>query len=137
VRTIDEIFLSQSVTHFIQKGKIPKGITELPFEVDLKPTGEWFSFPQFERNLILSPGDQKRLFETYHGVFVNVQYNITCDLFRTFLAKNLQKKIEFIVEVTTPEPPKATRVDFTITPQVSSLLAAAFPSLSFSLPLSL
>ena len=63
-------------------------------------------------------GEQKKLFETYHGVFVNVQYNITCDLFRTFLAKNIQKKIEFIVEVPSRDIPKVSRVDFTITPQV-------------------
>ena len=60
----------------------------------------------------------KRLFETYHGVFVNVQYSLTCDLLRTFLAKNLQKKIEFIIECGSQIQPKEIRTEFQITPQV-------------------
>ena len=36
-------------------GKLPSGKTEIPFEVPLKPKGN------------------KTLYETYHGVFINVQ----------------------------------------------------------------
>ena len=91
----------------------------------------------FEKNILFTfnIGDQKRLFETYHGVFVNVQYNITCDLFRTFLAKNIQKKIEFIVEVSTKETPKVSRVDFTITPQVQNFLCLRLRKFLFVLSL--
>ena len=39
----------------LKPGKLPSGKTELPFEVPLKP----------------KPG--KTLYETYHGVFVNIQ----------------------------------------------------------------
>ncbi|GFR81353.1 down syndrome critical region protein 3 homolog [Elysia marginata] len=39
----------------IKPGKLPSGKTEIPFEVPLKP----------------KPG--KTLYETYHGVFVNIQ----------------------------------------------------------------
>ena len=36
-------------------GKLPSGKTEIPFEVPLKPKGS------------------KTLYETFHGVFVNIQ----------------------------------------------------------------
>lgn len=61
-------------------GKIPSGKTEIPFELPLKPRGS------------------KSLYETYHGVFVNIQYLIRCDIKRSFLAKDVSKSLEFIVE---------------------------------------
>ena len=61
-------------------GKIPSGKTEIPFELPLKPRGS------------------KSLYETYHGVFVNTQYMIRCDVKRNFLAKDVSKSLEFIVE---------------------------------------
>ena len=61
-------------------GKIPSGKTEIPFELPLKPRGS------------------KTLYETYHGVFVNIQYMIRCDIKRSFLAKDVSKSLEFIVE---------------------------------------
>lgn len=61
-------------------GKIPSGKTEIPFELPLKPRGT------------------KTLYETYHGVFVNIQYVIRCDIKRNFLAKDVNKSLEFIVE---------------------------------------
>ena len=39
-------------------GKLPSGKTEIPFEVPLKPKGN------------------KTLYETFHGVFVNIQVTI-------------------------------------------------------------
>eukprot|EP01103_Thecamoeba_quadrilineata_P015489 TRINITY_DN4919_c0_g1_i2.p1 TRINITY_DN4919_c0_g1~~TRINITY_DN4919_c0_g1_i2.p1 ORF type:complete len:300 (+),score=36.90 TRINITY_DN4919_c0_g1_i2:2-901(+) len=62
-------------------GKIPDGVTEIPFEFKLEPA------------------QGQTLYETYHGVYVNIQYSLTCDLFRPLLSKNIQKKLEFIVEV--------------------------------------
>src|SRR3989338_5490698 len=45
-------------TALISKGgKLPAGSTEIPFEFELKPTE-----------------GQKKIYETYHGVFVNIQY---------------------------------------------------------------
>lgn len=61
-------------------GKIPSGKTEIPFDLPLKPRGS------------------KTLYETYHGVFVNIQYMIRCDIKRSFLAKDVNKSLEFIVE---------------------------------------
>ena len=56
------------------------GTTELPFEFRLEPL----------------PGQS--LYETYHGVFVNIQYTLTADMPRGMLAKNLSANLEFIVE---------------------------------------
>ena len=81
-------------------GKIPRGVTEIPFELPLRAK------------------PNKTLYETYHGVFVNVQYTIVVEMKRSFLSKDLQKEVEFIVEYSertkTDEP---NPVDFSITPQ--------------------
>jgi len=61
-------------------GKLPSGVTELPFEFPLEPL-------------------EGVLYETYHGVFVNIQYGISVEIARSLLAKNLQKTVEFIVEL--------------------------------------
>ncbi|XP_049597925.1 vacuolar protein sorting-associated protein 26C [Syngnathus scovelli] len=80
-------------------GKIPGGKTEIPFEFPLKAKGN------------------KALYETYHGVFVNIQYTLRCDLKRSLLAKDLSRTCEFIVHC---QPQianvSATPVKFTITP---------------------
>lgn len=80
--------------------KVPDGITECPFEFKLEAV------------------DGLKLYETYHGVYVNVQYLITADMIRPLLAKDVKKTCEFIVET----PPRDVAVDtkpveFTITPE--------------------
>lgn len=80
-------------------GKLPSGKTEIPFEVPLKPKGN------------------KTLYETYHGVFVNIQYSVKVDIKRSLLSKDLQKQCEFIVEYKDQEEhSKPKPVQFTITP---------------------
>lgn len=83
----------------------PDGISEIPFEFKLVP----------------SMGQQ--LYETYHGVFVNISYQLRCDMKRGMLTKDLSRTLEFMVEIPTPpeQIPAApadgrTRVDFRITP---------------------
>ena len=44
-------------------------------------------------------GSDKQLYETYHGVYVNVQYLITVDMTRGMMAKNVKKSKEFMVEI--------------------------------------
>lgn len=61
-------------------GKLPSGTTDIPFELPLKPKSG------------------KKLYETYHGVFVNIMYTLKCDMKRSLLSKDLQKVAEFIVE---------------------------------------
>jgi len=71
-------------------GKVPNGVTEFPFEFVLKPLKD------------------QPLYDTYHGVYVNVQYMITVDMARGMMSKNLKKTKEFIVEVEVdPEAKKA------------------------------
>jgi hypothetical protein len=62
-------------------GKVPLGISKFPFE------------------FALQGNDQQRLFETYHGVYISVTYEIVCDCVRGILKNNLHKTLEFIVEV--------------------------------------
>ena len=84
----------------VAPGKLPSGLTEIPFELPLRAK------------------PNKTLYETYHGVFVNVQYTLFAEMKRSFLSKDLQKEVEFIVEYSertkTDEP---NPVDFSITPQ--------------------
>ncbi|XP_001605839.1 vacuolar protein sorting-associated protein 26C [Nasonia vitripennis] len=78
--SVKPIQLVQYTVEVAPVGKIPSGKTEIPFELPLKPRGT------------------KTLYETYHGVFVNIQYMIRCDIKRSFLAKDVSKSLEFIVE---------------------------------------
>ena len=63
-------------------GSVPKGVTEIPFEFELLPVR-----------------GERRLYETYHGVYVNTIYTIGVECVRGILSKNLKREVEFIVEV--------------------------------------
>jgi len=83
-------------------GKLPAGKTEIPFELPLRPKGS------------------KTLYETYHGVFITIQYLIKCEIRRPMLNKDLQKIVEFIVEYRRPTQMKTISekaVTFLITPE--------------------
>jgi hypothetical protein len=85
----------------VKPGKFPDGETEVPFEFVLEP---------------LSGG---KLYETYHGVFVNIQYLIRVEMARSMFAKNLSKQLEFIVECKPEERaanPEPEPFEFHITP---------------------
>ncbi|XP_064610239.1 vacuolar protein sorting-associated protein 26C-like [Liolophura sinensis] len=80
-------------------GKLPSGKTEIPFEIPLKGK------------------PNKPLYETYHGVFVNIQYSLKVDVKRSLLNKDLQKQCEFIVEYKEQDTKaKVKSVPFSITP---------------------
>ena len=49
--------------------------------------------------MLLEPEVGKQLFETYHGVYITIAYTITCDCTRSAFSRQLQKELEFIVEV--------------------------------------
>jgi len=97
-------------------GKIKKGKTEYPFEFKLVPR------------------KGMKLHETYHGVYINVQYTITVEMARSMLAKNLKKQIEFIVKANPKLGHEPSPVDFAITPDklknVSSKRASSIPEFS-------
>jgi len=88
--------LYYSVT-IAESGEIPDG-AELPFE------------------FLLEPLQGQQLYDTYHGVFVNIQYSLRCDMKRGILAKDVQKTLEFIIEVPSPKVPAGTPIPFIITP---------------------
>jgi len=73
--------------------------TEFPFEFELKPL------------------EGQELYETYHGVYVNVTYILKAELVRKFIGKNLVRTLEFIVEL--PSGPKVEykAETFTISPE--------------------
>ncbi|XP_068215359.1 vacuolar protein sorting-associated protein 26C-like [Palaemon carinicauda] len=80
VNSSKPISLVSNVIEVSKSGKIPSGQTEIPFELPLKARGT------------------KTLYETYHGVYVTVQYSLRCDIKRSLLAKDVTKALEFIVE---------------------------------------
>ncbi|CAG0900444.1 unnamed protein product [Darwinula stevensoni] len=80
-------------------GKLSAGVTEIPFEFPLKVSAN------------------KKLYETYHGVFVNIQYMLRCEVKKGMLAKDTVKTAEFIVEYKEhAEAAVKKPVEFTITP---------------------
>ncbi|GAB5576264.1 vacuolar protein sorting-associated protein 26C isoform X2 [Prionailurus iriomotensis] len=98
--SVKPIQIINSTIEMVKPGKFPSGKTEIPFEFPLHVKGN------------------KVLYETYHGVFVNIQYTLRCDMRRSLLAKDVTKTCEFIVH-SAPQKGKLTPspVDFTITPE--------------------
>uniref|UniRef100_A0A4W4FPE6 VPS26 endosomal protein sorting factor C n=1 Tax=Electrophorus electricus TaxID=8005 RepID=A0A4W4FPE6_ELEEL len=94
------IQLINSNIEVAKPGKVPGGKTEIPFEFPLQVKGN------------------KVLYETYHGVFVNIQYTLRCDMRRPLLAKDLSKTCEFMLHCQ-PQKSKVqpSPVDFIITPE--------------------
>jgi len=89
---------------------LPQGNAK-PGKLEVDPTEIPFQFQ-------LDPPSAQQLYETYHGVFVNITYMLRVDMIRGMLAKNLQKSSEFIVEVkSTSEPIAAKPLKFEITPE--------------------
>ncbi|ROT60857.1 putative Down syndrome critical region protein 3 [Penaeus vannamei] len=78
--TGEPISIINNVVEVAKSGKIPSGQTEIPFELPLKVRGS------------------KTLYETYHGVYITIQYFLRCDIKRSLLAKDVTKAQEFIVE---------------------------------------
>ncbi|CAF3340156.1 unnamed protein product [Rotaria socialis] len=74
------VALITQVIELSKPGHISNSKTEIPFQVQLKGR------------------PNKPLYETYHGVFVNIQYFLRVDVKRTFLSKDMSKQIEFNVE---------------------------------------
>ncbi|XP_017275399.1 vacuolar protein sorting-associated protein 26C [Kryptolebias marmoratus] len=97
--SVKPIPLISSSIEVAKAGKIPGGKTEMPFEFPLHTKGN------------------KVLYETYHGVFVNIQYTLRCDLKRSLLAKDLSRSCEFIVH-SLPQKAKIVPapVNFTVSP---------------------
>uniref|UniRef100_A0A182PHB0 Vacuolar protein sorting-associated protein 26C n=1 Tax=Anopheles epiroticus TaxID=199890 RepID=A0A182PHB0_9DIPT len=98
--SVKPITLLNQHTDLAPSGKLPIGASEFPFE-----------FP------LICPKEPKTLYETYHGVFVNITYMLRCDIKRSFLAKSVQKTQQFIIQYrpAVEHPPK--EVQFSISPE--------------------
>ncbi|XP_039263943.2 vacuolar protein sorting-associated protein 26C-like [Styela clava] len=79
-------------------GKFMPGRMEIAFEFPLQAKGN------------------KVLYETYHGVYVNIQYKIQCNMKRPLLNKDLSKECEILLEYKTGENAITKPLSFTITP---------------------
>uniref|UniRef100_A0A7S3EX03 Vacuolar protein sorting-associated protein 26C n=1 Tax=Haptolina ericina TaxID=156174 RepID=A0A7S3EX03_9EUKA len=80
-------------------GKIPDGRHSLPFEFEIKQTGN------------------EKLLESYHGVYINIQYVITAEIKKGMLSKNMKRSVEFIMEVPEQRVPKEQPSPFAIVPE--------------------
>jgi hypothetical protein len=83
-------------------------VTEIPFEFRVQGiqgkvrTARYSLVPQRGGREAQGPVSQppwQPVYETYHGVYVNVCYLITVDCDRGVMKKSLHREIEFIVEV--------------------------------------
>ncbi|XP_041968870.1 vacuolar protein sorting-associated protein 26C isoform X2 [Aricia agestis] len=81
--SIKPITLINTTLELAPAGKIPAGVTEIPFEIPL---------------VSRSNASGLALLETYHGVFVNVMYNLKCCMKRSFLNKPLNTTCQFFVQ---------------------------------------
>ena len=99
--SLKPIQLVQYNLDLAKPGKFPRGNTEIPFEMPLRAKG----------------GTSRKLYETYHGVFINIMYTLKADMKRSLLNKDLQKVSEFIVEFTSGEKIEEKPVDFTSSPE--------------------
>eukprot|EP01121_Diplochlamys_sp_Union-15-3_P015908 TRINITY_DN5324_c0_g1_i1.p1 TRINITY_DN5324_c0_g1~~TRINITY_DN5324_c0_g1_i1.p1 ORF type:complete len:307 (-),score=47.86 TRINITY_DN5324_c0_g1_i1:62-982(-) len=81
-------------------GKLKDGNNEFPFEFKLEPL------------------EGQQLFETYHGVYVNIQYLLKADMVRPLFGKNLTKNLEFVIEIPPGDGaiPQLSPETFNITP---------------------
>lgn len=77
-------------------GKFPEGVTMVPFKFELPPSG---------------------LYESYHGVYINVSYYITVSCERGMMSKALGRSIEFVLECPEPTKEETDPEPFSITPE--------------------
>lgn len=96
-----------------------KPMVLLDYELDISGSGKLqgagaHEFP-FEFELVPEPG-QPRFYETYHGVYVNCAYNVSVTCTRGMLKSNLEREIEFVVEVPELGEHPSEPLPFSITP---------------------
>ncbi|XP_059216529.1 vacuolar protein sorting-associated protein 26C [Stomoxys calcitrans] len=103
--SLKPIQLLNSTIDLSAPGKLNAGNTEFHFEFPLKCNKE-----------------PKVLYETYHGLFININYQLRCDVKRSFLAKSLQKTQQFCIQYKPPSGAEAIvapakEANFSISPE--------------------
>mmetsp|Transcript_15446 Transcript_15446/g.22710 ORF Transcript_15446/g.22710 Transcript_15446/m.22710 type:complete len:310 (-) Transcript_15446:203-1132(-) len=79
-------------------GRVPGGVTEIPFEFVLEGLGG------------------QMLHETYHGVYIQVLYTLEVKCRRGLISRDLSKSLEIVVETPAIASPDPTPMAFDITP---------------------
>ncbi|XP_068142319.1 vacuolar protein sorting-associated protein 26C [Drosophila tropicalis] len=79
--SVKPINLLQTSLELAAPGKLSPGRSEFHFELPL-----------------VCRKEPKMLYETYHGVFISINYQLRCDVKRNFLGKSLQKIQQFCVQ---------------------------------------
>lgn len=100
--SVKPIQLLDALLELQPAGKLAQGITEFEFEFPLNCVRE-----------------QRTLYETYHGVFVNILYMLKAEVRKSFLTKNkaVSHQQQFIIQ-TRPTPAIAAKpVNFSISPE--------------------
>uniref|UniRef100_A0A914WFI0 Uncharacterized protein n=1 Tax=Plectus sambesii TaxID=2011161 RepID=A0A914WFI0_9BILA len=101
-QAVKSINLAGWSTELSKSATILSGKTEFPFSFELKPNMN------------------RQLYESYHGVYLAVQYAVKCDMKRPFPQKALHKAQEFLVQYTKKHQEELADnkpVAFTITPE--------------------
>ncbi|XP_055613275.1 vacuolar protein sorting-associated protein 26C [Uranotaenia lowii] len=99
--SVKPITLLNQYSDLAPSGKLPPGVTEIPFE-----------FP------LICPKEPRVLYETYHGVFVNITYLLKAEIKRSFLSKTVTKSQQFIIQYRSNQPnEKKSEVSFSISPE--------------------
>ncbi|KAL1381210.1 hypothetical protein pipiens_013630 [Culex pipiens pipiens] len=99
--SVKPITLLNQHSDLAPSGKLPIGITEIPFEMPL-----------------ICPKEPKILYETYHGVFVNITYLLKAEVKRSFLAKSVFKAQQFIIQYRPVRPAETkSEISFSISPE--------------------
>lgn len=98
--SVKPLQLLNNTVQLAAAGKLSQGFSELAFE--------------FALNCIKEP---KILYETYHGIFININYTIKCDIKRSFLAKSIQKSQQFVIQYKPKPKLPVNEVNFTISPE--------------------
>lgn len=67
---------------------------------------------------LICPKEPKILYETYHGVFVNITYLLKAEVKRSFLAKSVLKAQQFIIQYRPVRPAdNKSEITFSISPE--------------------
>ncbi|XP_016481566.1 uncharacterized protein LOC107802566 isoform X2 [Nicotiana tabacum] len=97
---IKPIPILNKTVEVLKSGKISSGTTEIPFSFMLKDPGE---------------EPLEKLYETYHGGDISIQYLASVDISRGYLHKSLSATVEFIIESEKEKPISPEVVMFYIT----------------------
>jgi len=87
------------------------------FHAVLEPSGKLTDGRHnFDFDFEIQPLEGEKLLESYHGVYINVQYVITVEVRRGMLAKNIKRSVEFILEAPEARQTKPQHTPFSIDP---------------------